>query len=91
MVTARTGASPPDEGWYDPQATTFGDRLSGAREEAGLSQEDLAEFLVVCLACWVLAQRHTFRLARLILGGVIASYVIMGLVIGWLVSTGQLG
>lgn len=41
--------SQPEDGWYDPDATTFGDRLSGARDEAGLSQEDLAEFLGVKL------------------------------------------
>ena len=33
--------------WYDPEATTFGDRLSGAREEAGMTQEELAERLGV--------------------------------------------
>jgi len=32
-----------EEGWYDPEATTFGDRLSGAREEAGMTQEQLAK------------------------------------------------
>jgi transcriptional regulator with XRE-family HTH domain len=33
--------------WYDPEATTFGDRLTGAREEAGLSQAELARRLGV--------------------------------------------
>ena len=33
--------------WYDPEATTFGDRLSGAREAAGMSQAALARRLGV--------------------------------------------
>lgn len=35
--------------WYDPDATTFGDRLAGAREAAGMSQKELAERLGVKL------------------------------------------
>jgi transcriptional regulator with XRE-family HTH domain len=35
------------DGWYDPEFTTFGDRLSGAREEAGMSQEEFAKRLGV--------------------------------------------
>ncbi len=31
--------------WYGPEAATFGDRLSAARETAGLSQEYLAKRL----------------------------------------------
>ena len=27
-----------EDGWYDPNATTFGDRVAGAREQAGMSQ-----------------------------------------------------
>ncbi|PWJ09852.1 helix-turn-helix domain-containing protein [Jannaschia seohaensis] len=30
------------DNWYDPEATTFGDRLTGAREAAGLGQAELA-------------------------------------------------
>jgi len=30
------------EDWYSDDAATFGDRLSGARESVGLSQQDLA-------------------------------------------------
>lgn len=37
----------PQGDWYDPEATTFGDRLSGAREEAGMTQEEFAERLGV--------------------------------------------
>ena len=33
--------------WYDPASTTFGDRLTGAREAAGLDAEGLAERLGV--------------------------------------------
>lgn len=34
-------------GWYDPEATTFGDRMTGAREASGLSQAELAKRLGV--------------------------------------------
>ena len=37
------------EGWFDPEATTFGDRVAGARELAGMSQKDLARRLGVKL------------------------------------------
>ncbi|WP_113913197.1 helix-turn-helix domain-containing protein [Roseovarius dicentrarchi] len=36
----------PDE-WFDPEATTFGDRLAGARELAGMTQAELAKRLGV--------------------------------------------
>ena len=36
-----------DPDWFDPAATTFGDRLTGAREAAGLGVEDLARRLGV--------------------------------------------
>lgn len=35
--------------WYAADVATFGDRLAGAREAAGLSQEDLAQRLGVRL------------------------------------------
>lgn len=35
--------------WFDPEVTTFGDRLAGAREAAGMSQKDLAHRLGVKL------------------------------------------
>ncbi len=31
------------EHWFDPQATTFGDRVAGAREQAGMTQTDLSK------------------------------------------------
>ncbi len=34
-------------GWYDAEATTFGDRMTGAREASGLSQSELAKRLGV--------------------------------------------
>ena len=34
-------------GWYDPEATTFGDRMTGAREACGFSQAELARRLGV--------------------------------------------
>ncbi|SLN52921.1 transcriptional repressor DicA [Roseovarius litorisediminis] len=37
------------ETWFDPDATTFGDRVAGAREHAGMSQSDLAQRLGVKL------------------------------------------
>ena len=39
----------PESRWYAADVATFGDRLAGARETAGLSQEDLAKRLGVRL------------------------------------------
>lgn len=39
--------SPDDEGWFSEGAATFGDRLAGAREAAGHSQDTLAKQLGV--------------------------------------------
>jgi len=39
----------PTDEWYDPQITTFGDRVTGAREKAGLSQAEFAQKLGVKL------------------------------------------
>ncbi len=36
--------------WFDPEASTFGDRVTGAREAAGMSQKQLAKRLGVKLA-----------------------------------------
>jgi len=36
-------------GWYSDETATFGDRLAGAREKAGLSQHELSERLGVKL------------------------------------------
>ncbi len=44
-----------DAAWFDAETTTFGDRVTGAREAAGLSQADLAKRLGVKLktiAAW---------------------------------------
>ncbi|WP_179379408.1 helix-turn-helix domain-containing protein [Jannaschia marina] len=38
---------PTDSEWFDPEATTFGDRLTGAREAAGLDVTELARRLGV--------------------------------------------
>jgi len=37
------------EDWFNPEATTFGDRLTGAREAAGMTQKDMARRLGVKL------------------------------------------
>ncbi len=42
-------AHPPEPGWYSEEAATFGDRLTGAREAAGLTQAELARRLGVRL------------------------------------------
>lgn len=39
----------PKDDWFSEEAATFGDRLSGAREVAGMSQADLARRLGVRL------------------------------------------
>jgi transcriptional regulator with XRE-family HTH domain len=44
MMTPETGT-----GWYSEEAATFGDRITGAREAVGLSQEELARRLGVRL------------------------------------------
>ncbi|MAC82194.1 MAG: transcriptional regulator [Rhodobacteraceae bacterium] len=36
-----------DDDWYGPDSATFGDRLAGAREQAGMSQAQLARRLGV--------------------------------------------
>ncbi|MEM6759383.1 MAG: helix-turn-helix domain-containing protein [Pseudomonadota bacterium] len=44
-----------NDDWYSPEASTFGDRVAGAREQAGLSQSDLAKRLgirVATLRAW---------------------------------------
>ncbi|MFO7759960.1 MAG: helix-turn-helix transcriptional regulator [Roseovarius sp.] len=38
-----------NESWFDPDATTFGDRVAGARQHANMSQADLAKRLGVKL------------------------------------------
>lgn len=38
-----------EQRWFDPEIATFGDRLAGAREGAGLTQPDLARTLGVRL------------------------------------------
>ena len=39
--------SPQDDDWYGPEAATFGDRMAGAREQAGMTQAQLARRLGV--------------------------------------------
>lgn len=36
-----------DEGWFGPDAATFGDRVAGAREAAGMTQAQMARRLGV--------------------------------------------
>ena len=42
-------ATATESDWYSDDTATFGDRLAGAREAAGLTQEDLAQRLGVTL------------------------------------------
>ncbi|GAA5067997.1 helix-turn-helix domain-containing protein [Maritalea mobilis] len=46
-TTPENGQETDGPGWYDAEATTFGDRVTGAREAAGLSQAELAKRLGV--------------------------------------------
>ncbi|AHM05546.1 DNA-binding protein, putative [Roseibacterium elongatum DSM 19469] len=46
-TTPEDGETTEGPGWYDAAATTFGDRVTGAREAAGLSQAELAKRLGV--------------------------------------------
>ena len=39
----------PESGWYSNEAATFGDRVEAAREELGLSQDELARKLGIKL------------------------------------------
>lgn len=44
-----------EDNWYTEDAATFGDRLAAAREQTGLSQEDLAKRLgvkLITLQAW---------------------------------------
>ncbi|WP_322865416.1 multiprotein-bridging factor 1 family protein [Aquicoccus sp. G2-2] len=38
------------DGWFDPKSATFGDRVTGAREAAEMTQKELAKRLGVKLA-----------------------------------------
>ncbi len=38
-----------NDAWFDPKTTTFGDRVAGAREQAGMNQSELARRLGVKL------------------------------------------
>ena len=43
------------EHWFDPKVTTFGDRVAGAREQAAMSQSELAKRLgikITTLKSW---------------------------------------
>lgn len=46
-ATLDTDADMPPEDWYGPDAATFGDRLAAARENAGMTQAQLARRLGV--------------------------------------------
>ncbi|MGR3323036.1 MAG: helix-turn-helix domain-containing protein [Pseudooceanicola sp.] len=39
-----------EDGWFDPETSTFGDRIAGAREASGMSQAELARRLGVKLS-----------------------------------------
>ena len=72
-----------DSDWYSPEAATFGDRLAGAREAAGLSQKDFAKSLGVKFATLVSWENDTGepRANRLqMLAGM------LGVSLGWLMT-----
>ena len=71
--------------WYSAETATFGDRLAGAREAAGLSQKDLAKALGVKLTTLVAWENDTSepRANRL---QMVAG--LLGVSLGWLI-TGQ--
>jgi HTH-type transcriptional regulator, cell division transcriptional repressor len=74
-----------DQDWYSPEAATFGDRLAGAREKAGLTQTALAEALGVkesTLAAWENDTREPRANRLQMLAGM------LGVSLGWLI-TGQ--
>ena len=39
-----------DDGWFDADASTFGDRVTGARDATGMTQKDLSKRLGVKLS-----------------------------------------
>ena len=39
-----------EDGWFDPETSTFGDRIAGAREASGMTQSELARRLGVKLS-----------------------------------------
>jgi transcriptional regulator with XRE-family HTH domain len=54
-MTGEDVATADGRGWYAAETATFGDRLAGAREAAGLSQSELARRLGVrsrTIAAW---------------------------------------
>jgi HTH-type transcriptional regulator, cell division transcriptional repressor len=74
-----------DTDWYSADAATFGDRLAGAREAAGLTQKELAKSLGVkhtTLVSWEndMSEPRANRLQML--AGM------LGVSLGWLI-TGQ--
>lgn len=74
-----------DPDWYGADTATFGDRLAGAREAAGLTQKELAKSLGVRLTTLVAWENDTGepRANRLhMLAGM------LGVSLGWLL-TGQ--
>ena len=70
-------------GWYDPEATTFGDRMTGARESSGLSQAELAKRLgvkVMTIRAWENDQSEPRANKLQMLAG------LLGVSIMWLLS-----
>ena len=73
-------------GWYDPEATTFGDRMTGAREASGLSQSELAKRLgvkVKTIRAWENDQSEPRANKLQMLAG------LLGVSIMWLLSGGR--
>ncbi|MBV7410299.1 helix-turn-helix domain-containing protein [Maritimibacter sp. DP1N21-5] len=72
-----------DDNWYSDEAATFGDRLAAARDNAGLTQKDLAKRIGVktkTLCAWEddLTEPRANRL-QMISG-------VLGVSLGWLLT-----
>lgn len=59
-----TDTPPLQEDWFSEEIATFGDRLAGAREALGVSQEDMARRLGVKLKTVVSWEKRLERAAR---------------------------
>lgn len=50
VIGMSNGTEKPEFDWFGPEAATFGDRIAGAREVAGMTQPELAKRLGIKIA-----------------------------------------